>query len=93
MPTAPRPGHHDRDAQSGRRRTGADPHHLSVGIDTIVVNGVIVRDEGAFTGGLPGRVLTPERRYAARITHNARTSNLDDLRAARAGSRGTTGRR
>jgi N-acyl-D-amino-acid deacylase len=43
------------------KATYADPHHLSEGIDTVVVNGVLVRDEGAFTGALPGKVLSPER--------------------------------
>ena len=27
----------------------------------IVVNGVLVRENGKFTGELPGRVLSPER--------------------------------
>jgi N-acyl-D-amino-acid deacylase len=44
------------------KATYADPHHLSEGIDTIVVNGVLVREEGKFTGELPGKVLSPERR-------------------------------
>jgi N-acyl-D-amino-acid deacylase len=44
------------------KATYADPHHLSEGIDTILVNGVLVRDEGTFTGALPGRFITPERR-------------------------------
>jgi N-acyl-D-aspartate/D-glutamate deacylase len=42
--------------------TYADPHHLSEGIDTVLVNGVLVRDEGTFTGALPGKFVTPERR-------------------------------
>ena len=42
--------------------TYADPHHLSAGMDIVVVNGVVVRDEGRFTGALPGRVVSPERR-------------------------------
>jgi N-acyl-D-amino-acid deacylase len=41
--------------------TYADPHHLSEGIDVVVVNGVLVRDEGRFTRALPGRVVSPER--------------------------------
>jgi N-acyl-D-amino-acid deacylase len=41
--------------------TYADPHHLSEGIDTILVNGVLVRDEGTFTGALAGKFITPER--------------------------------
>jgi N-acyl-D-amino-acid deacylase len=42
--------------------TYADPHHLSEGMDVVVVNGVVVRDEGRFTRALPGRVVSPERR-------------------------------
>jgi N-acyl-D-aspartate/D-glutamate deacylase len=42
--------------------TYTDPHHLSEGITHIVVNGVVVRDDGKFGTALPGRVLTPERR-------------------------------
>lgn len=44
------------------KATYADPHHLSEGIDTILVNGVLVRDEGKFTGALAGKLVTPERR-------------------------------
>jgi N-acyl-D-aspartate/D-glutamate deacylase len=44
------------------RATYADPHHLSEGIDTVIVNGVIVRDEARFTRALPGVVVSPERR-------------------------------
>jgi N-acyl-D-aspartate/D-glutamate deacylase len=40
------------------KATCADPHQLSEGIDTILVNGVLVRDEGTFTGALPGTVVT-----------------------------------
>lgn len=42
--------------------TYQDPHQLSEGVDTIVVNGTIVRDEGTFTQTLAGRVVVPERR-------------------------------
>ena len=44
------------------RATYADPHHLSEGVDTILVNGVLVRDDGTFTGALPGKFVWPERR-------------------------------
>jgi N-acyl-D-amino-acid deacylase len=44
------------------RATYADPHHLSEGIDTVLVNGVLVREEGRFTRALPGNVVSPERR-------------------------------
>ncbi|MGH9458506.1 MAG: N-acyl-D-amino-acid deacylase family protein [Thermoanaerobaculia bacterium] len=37
--------------------TFEDPHHYSVGIDHVIVNGVAVLDEGVMTGALPGRVL------------------------------------
>lgn len=39
------------------KATYTDPHQLSEGIDTILVNGVLVRDEGTFTGALPGKVV------------------------------------
>jgi N-acyl-D-amino-acid deacylase len=44
------------------KATYENPHQLSVGIDTIVVNGKVVRDEGTFTGALAGKVVRPERR-------------------------------
>jgi N-acyl-D-amino-acid deacylase len=42
--------------------TFQEPHQLAQGMTHIVVNGVVVRENGVFTGELPGRVLTPERR-------------------------------
>jgi N-acyl-D-aspartate/D-glutamate deacylase len=44
------------------KATYEDPHQLSEGVDTIVVNGKIVRDEGTFTRTLAGQVVVPERR-------------------------------
>lgn len=44
------------------KATYENPHQLSEGIDTIIVNGKIVRDEGTFTATLAGRVVSPERR-------------------------------
>jgi N-acyl-D-aspartate/D-glutamate deacylase len=41
--------------------TYQNPHQLAEGIQYAIVNGVIVRDAGAFTGKLPGRVVVPER--------------------------------
>jgi N-acyl-D-aspartate/D-glutamate deacylase len=41
--------------------TYEDPHQLSAGIDTILVNGHLARLDGAFTATLAGRVVTPER--------------------------------
>ena len=41
--------------------TYLDPHQMSEGIDYAIVNGVLVRDGGTFTGKLPGRVVTPDR--------------------------------
>lgn len=37
--------------------TYADPQQLATGVPTVIVNGVVVRDGGAFTDALPGRVL------------------------------------
>jgi N-acyl-D-amino-acid deacylase len=37
--------------------TFEEPHQLAQGFDTVLVNGVIVRDAGAFTGPRAGRVL------------------------------------
>lgn len=37
--------------------TYADPHRLAEGMSYVLVNGVIVIDEGRFTAALPGRVL------------------------------------
>jgi len=42
--------------------TYQEPHQLAEGINDIIVNGVLVRENGTFTNELPGRVLTPERR-------------------------------
>ncbi len=42
--------------------TYQEPHQLAEGLTHIVVNGVVVRENGTFTGELPGRVLSPERR-------------------------------
>jgi N-acyl-D-amino-acid deacylase len=43
------------------RATYTEPHQLSEGIDTIFVNGVLVRDEGRFTRALAGKVVSAER--------------------------------
>ena len=43
------------------KATYAEPHQLSVGIDTIVVNGRVARQNGQFTPTLAGRVVTIER--------------------------------
>jgi N-acyl-D-amino-acid deacylase len=42
--------------------TYQDPHQLAQGMTHILVNGVLVRENGTFTTALPGRVLSPERR-------------------------------
>jgi len=42
--------------------TYLEPHQLAEGMTHIIVNGVLVRENGRFTNELPGRVLTPERR-------------------------------
>jgi len=39
------------------RATFTDPHQYPVGIHYVVVNGVVVIDQGRHTGALPGRVL------------------------------------
>ena len=42
--------------------TYLEPHQMSEGMEYVLVNGVIEKDAGAFTGRLGGRVVTPERR-------------------------------
>jgi N-acyl-D-amino-acid deacylase len=42
--------------------TYEQPHQLAKGLDTIVVNGRVVRARGAFADVLPGRVLRLDRR-------------------------------
>lgn len=37
------------------------PHQLAAGMDTILVNGQLMRRDGAWTDALPGRVLRPDR--------------------------------
>jgi len=39
------------------RATYVDPHHLAEGMSYVLVNGVVVLDDGKFTKALPGRVL------------------------------------
>ena len=39
------------------RATFDDPHQLSVGIDTVLVNGTPVWRDGRHTGAKPGRVV------------------------------------
>jgi N-acyl-D-amino-acid deacylase len=41
--------------------TYQEPHQLAVGMTHIVVNGVLVRENGVFTDALPGQVLERER--------------------------------
>jgi N-acyl-D-aspartate/D-glutamate deacylase len=42
--------------------TYQQPHQLAEGMVHILVNGQLVRERGAFTDALPGRIVTPERR-------------------------------
>ena len=34
-----------------------DPHQYPIGIETVIVNGVVVIDRGQHTGALPGQLL------------------------------------
>ena len=42
--------------------TYQDPHRMSEGIQFAMVNGVVVKDAGSFTGKLPGKLVAPERK-------------------------------
>lgn len=42
--------------------TYQEPHQLAEGMDTIIVNGKVVRQDGTFRSDLSGRVVTPDRR-------------------------------
>jgi N-acyl-D-aspartate/D-glutamate deacylase len=42
--------------------TYQNPHQLAEGMQYVMVNGVLVRDAGTFTGKLPGKIVVPERR-------------------------------
>ncbi|MCC7125903.1 MAG: D-aminoacylase [Acidobacteria bacterium] len=44
----------------GDRATFEDPFQYPVGIDTVIVNGTVVLDEGTHTGEKPGKVLGPK---------------------------------
>jgi N-acyl-D-amino-acid deacylase len=44
------------------KATYVDPHQLSQGIQYALVNGELAIDQGRFTGRLPGRIVTPDRR-------------------------------
>ena len=39
------------------RSTFTDPHHYSEGVRYVLVNGVLVVDNGAHTGATPGKIL------------------------------------
>ena len=39
------------------RATYEDPHQYAAGIQTVIVNGVVVIDAGEHNGSLPGQVL------------------------------------
>jgi N-acyl-D-amino-acid deacylase len=41
--------------------TYQEPHQLAEGMVHVLVNGELVRSDGRFAGGLPGRVVTPQR--------------------------------
>ena len=43
----------------GDQATYEDPHRYPVGIEHVIVNGSIVIKDGAHTGSLPGKLLTP----------------------------------
>jgi N-acyl-D-amino-acid deacylase len=43
------------------RATYRNPHQLAEGVSHVIVNGVVVLDDGRFTDALPGRVLTRAR--------------------------------
>jgi N-acyl-D-amino-acid deacylase len=43
------------------KATYTEPHQLSVGIDTIVVNGRVARQNGQFTPALAGQIVTIQR--------------------------------
>lgn len=45
--------------------TYEDPHSYAEGIDTVIVNGVVVLNMGEHTGALPGEVLRPTKTKAA----------------------------
>jgi len=42
------------------RATYEDPHRFSIGVDHVIVNGVLVLEDGSLTGDKPGRVLRRE---------------------------------
>ena len=42
---------------SSIERRFTDPHHYSEGVRYVLVNGVLVMDNGAHTGATPGKVL------------------------------------
>ena len=41
--------------------TYVDPHQLAEGIEYVLINGVLEKDAGTYTGSLGGKVVTPER--------------------------------
>jgi len=42
--------------------TYLEPHQLAEGMEYVLVNGIVEKDAGAYTGKLGGRVVTPDRR-------------------------------
>jgi N-acyl-D-amino-acid deacylase len=65
------------DAKLVDKATFAKPHDLSEGMKHVIVNGVVVLDDGKYTGKRPGRVLRGPGYRAATASHNVSTGKLD----------------
>ncbi|MEE8200074.1 MAG: cyclase family protein, partial [Candidatus Acidoferrales bacterium] len=66
------------------RATFEEPEQYSVGIDSVIVNGQLVLDQGPMTGALPGRVLRgpgwqPPAEHAATLSWLGRQTRVLDL--------------
>ncbi|MBW3538629.1 MAG: serine hydrolase [Planctomycetes bacterium] len=61
----------------GDRATFAEPQQLSTGVKHVLVNGVVVLDDGEFTGARPGRVLRGPGYDPARAAHEISTGTFD----------------
>ena len=62
----------------GDRATFDDPHALSVGMKKVFVNGVLVVDDGKFTGAKPGHVIRGPGYERNKAPYNVATGKLDE---------------
>ena len=63
--------------------TYEDPHHFSIGVRDVIVNGEFVLRDAKMTGALPGRILKRQRRLATESAAILRSAPLNSSLARR----------